>query len=164
MKNYMKTCLLVLSIYSLASCSCKKDLKQQTLKSGEENYMILLNDSNINILEEKMMIIESQKELLALYKQINATRTPHVELPMVNFKTQSVIVAAMGQKSSGGFKVTGVKMEAFNEDAIYTFTTTSPGPDDLVTMSITTPGMLLIANQPANKITLKVTNKKGGQK
>jgi hypothetical protein len=160
----MKMCLLVLSIYSINACSSKRDLKLQTLKTGEENYVILLNDSNINILEEKTMIIESQQELLALYDQINATRTTNIEIPVVNFKTQCVILAAMGQKSTGGFQVTGVKMEAINENTIYTFSTTSPGPDDLVTMSMTTPGMLLLANQPFDKIIVRVNDKIGNQK
>lgn len=156
MKNYMKTCLLALSLISLSSCCSKKELVNQTLKSGGEDFITILKESNTNITEESAYVIDNKEDLIALYDQLNATRSPNYELPVIDFKKQSVIVAAMGQKTTGGFSFTKVKVS--KSDVVeYIIYTKSPAPQDMVTMGMTTPGMVLLANQPADSI--KVTIK-----
>ncbi|WP_405377980.1 protease complex subunit PrcB family protein [Nonlabens sp. Asnod3-A02] len=127
----------------------------QTLKSGGEDFIIILKESNTNITEESAYVIDNEKELVALYEQLNETRSPHLELPVIDFKKQSVIVAAMGQKSTGGFSFTKVKVNK-SEVVKYIIYTQSPAPQDMVTMGMTTPGIVLLANQPADSIKVTV--------
>ncbi|PQJ22573.1 protease complex subunit PrcB family protein [Nonlabens xylanidelens] len=127
----------------------------QTLKSGGEDFITILKESITNITEESAYVIDNEKELVALYEQLNETRSPHLELPVIDFKKQSVIVAAMGQKSTGGFSFTKVKVNK-SEVVKYIIYTQSPAPQDMVTMGMTTPGIVLLANQPADSIKVTV--------
>ncbi|WP_405368843.1 protease complex subunit PrcB family protein [Nonlabens sp. Asnod2-A12] len=127
----------------------------QTLKSGGEDFITILKESNTNITVESAYVIDNEKELVALYEQLNETRSPHLELPVIDFKKQSVIVAAMGQKSTGGFSFTKVKVNK-SEVVKYIIYTQSPAPQDMVTMGMTTPGIVLLANQPADSIKVTV--------
>lgn len=151
----MKTCLLALSLISLSSCCSKKELVNQTLKSGGEDFITILKESNTNITVESAYVIDNEKELVALYEQLNETRSPHLELPVIDFKKQSVIVAAMGQKSTGGFSFTKVKVNK-SEVFEYVIYSQPPAPQDMVTMGMTTPGIVLLANQPADSIKVTV--------
>ncbi len=151
MKIYMKLCLLALSILSLNSCNCKKGMTDLTLKSNTEEFMIYMEDSNTNIMEQTSMIIDSQEDLESFFKIFNATKDPNIRLPIVDFKSQCVIVVATGEKSSGGFSFMKPTLNSGKINT-YNFKVKSPGPKDLVTMSLTTPGMIVIANQPASEV------------
>ncbi|WP_298955452.1 protease complex subunit PrcB family protein [uncultured Nonlabens sp.] len=147
----MKTCLLALSLISLSSCCSKKGIVNQTLKSSGDDFITILKESNTNMIEEGAYVIDNNKDLKSLYEQINATRSPNFELPVVDFKNQSVIVASMGQKTTGGFSFTKVKVNK-GERTEYIIYSQSPGPQDRVTTAMTTPGIVLLANQPAHSI------------
>jgi hypothetical protein len=59
--------------------------------------------------------------------------------PEVDFEKETVLVATMGMRSTGGYEIrfSDLKREG---DAITVFLrTTSPGPDDMVTMALTYP-------------------------
>lgn len=157
MKNYMILCLLALSLCSLSSCCSKKETVKQTKQPLVENFEILINDSNINILEEKSMIIDSDEELIEFYAGLNATRSPGFEIPKVDFDIQSVIVVAMGQQNTGGYSVSAPSYNL--EQGVYEFSYQRPSPNAPVTMSITTPGAVVLANQPAGDISIRINMK-----
>ncbi|MEO9953963.1 protease complex subunit PrcB family protein [Nonlabens sp.] len=127
----------------------------QTLKSDGEDFITILKDSNTNITEESTYVIDNKEDLIALYDQLNETRSPNYELPVIDFKKQSVIVAAMGQKSTGGFSFTKVKVNK-NEVVEYIIYSKAPAPQDMVATVVTTPGIVLLANQPAGSIKVTV--------
>ncbi|WP_041567198.1 protease complex subunit PrcB family protein [Nonlabens dokdonensis] len=132
-------------------------MKDLTLKTSTEEFVVFMEDSNTNIMEQTTMIISSQKELETFFTVFNATKNPKVDLPIVDFKNQSVLVAGMGQKSSGGYSFQ--EPEVVNKKTkTYNFKVISPGPKDLVTMSLTTPGMIVIANQPAEKVKINLVD------
>ena len=151
MRNYTKLCLLALMVISLSACNCKKGMKDLTLKSNTEEFMIYMEDSNTNIMEQTSMIINSQEDLESFFKVFNATKTPKITIPKVDFNSQSVLVVATGEKPSGGYSVMKPTLEPGKINS-YFFKIKSPGPKDLVTMSLTTPGMIVIANQPAKEV------------
>ncbi|MEN8899470.1 MAG: protease complex subunit PrcB family protein [Nonlabens sp.] len=159
MKNYTILFLLTLSLFSISSCNSKKDIANQTLKSNAEDYLVLVESSNINVVEEKSIIIDNQRDLIAFYEQLNATRSPAFEVPVVNFKAQSLIVVSMGEKNSGGFTVTAPQFIEEGEETYYKFRYQFPAKGSMVTMSMTTPGIVILANQPSDKISIRISKK-----
>jgi site-specific DNA-adenine methylase len=157
MKNYITLCLLALSLCSLSSCCSKKETANQIKQPLTENFEILINDSNINILEEKSIIIDAEEKLKEFYEGLNATRSPGFEIPKVDFDIQSVIVVAMGQQNTGGYRISSPSYNL--EQGTYDFSYLSPSPNAPVTMSITTPGTVVLVNQKAGDISVRVNKK-----
>jgi len=153
----MICCLLALSLCSHSSCYSKRELANQNLKINDETFSVLIQDSNINVTEEKAIVIDNQEKLLAFYAVLNATRYPDFEVPLVNFKNQSVIVVAMGQKSSGGYSLPTPKF--VKSENLFKFYYIMPKPLEPVTMSITTPGIVVLVNLPGDKVTIQVNDK-----
>ncbi|QJP35545.1 hypothetical protein F0365_14620 [Nonlabens sp. Ci31] len=153
----MKLCLLALSLCSLSSCCSKKEIANQTKQPIAESFEILINDSHINIVEEKSMIIDTEEKLKEFYAGLNAKRSPGFDIPKVDFDTQSVIVVAMGQQNTGGYSVLSPRYNL--ELRTYEFSYLKPLPNAPVTMSITTPGTVVLANQVADAISI-IVNKK----
>lgn len=149
--------MLALSLCSLSSCWSKKQVTHQTVRIHDETLKVLIQDSNINLKEEKVILIDDQKGLLAFYATLNATRTPGFEIPLVNFKNQSVIVVAMGQKNSGGYQVT--KPVFLKSKNLFNFFYIKPKPLEPVTMSLTTPGIVVLVHLPVDKVIVKVHDK-----
>ncbi len=103
------------------------------------------------------MIIDTEEKLKEFYTVLNATRSPGFETPKVDFTTQSVIVVAMGQQSTGGYSVSAPRYNL--EQHTYEFYYIKPSPNAPVTMSMTTPGIVILANQSANRMSIRVTEK-----
>jgi hypothetical protein len=59
--------------------------------------------------------------------------------PKVDFTKETVLVATMGARSSGGFAIRFTGIDREGEVVTATLKTTSPGPDDMVTMALTAP-------------------------
>ncbi len=157
MKNCIIRCLLALSICSFNSCCSKMERATQTQPTLSENFEILINDSNSNILEEKSMIIDNEEKLKEFYEILNATRSPGFKIPKVDFNTQSVIVVAMGQQNTGGYSISSPSYNL--KQGVYEFYFSRPLTNTPVTMSMTTPGIVVVANQPASEISIKVTQR-----
>lgn len=154
----MKLCLLALSLFSLSACNSKKGMANQDAKSDNTPFEILIHDSNLFIEEENSVIIKNQAALVELYKFLNSKRSPDFEVPNVNFEEQCVILVTMGLKNSGGYKVS--KPEFTNRYGIYyDFGYEIPLTSSPVTMAMTTPGIVVLANQPADKIVVRVNDK-----
>jgi hypothetical protein len=157
MKNYITLCLLALSLCSFSSCCSKKETTKQAEQSQVKSFKILINDHHMNIVKEKSMIIDTEEKLKEFYTVLNATRSPGFETPKVDFTTQSVIVVAMGQKNTGGYSVSSPRYNL--EQYTYEFYYIKPLPNALVTMSMTTPGIVILANQSAQHINIRVSEK-----
>jgi hypothetical protein len=157
MKNYMIRCLLALSLCSFSGCCSKKEMVNQTEKTSDETFRVLIQDSNINVTEEKVIVIDNQEKLLAFYATLNETRTPGFVAPVVNFKNQSVIVVAMGQKSTGGYTLSVPKF--VKSESLFEFYYIMPKPREPVTMSMTTPGIVVLANQTSDTFVVRVNDK-----
>lgn len=132
-------------------------MANQTKQPLAESFEILINDSNTNILEEKSMIIDTEEKLKELYEGLNATRSPGFKIPKVDFTTQSVILVAMGQQNTGGYSISSPSYHL--EQGVYEFSYSRPLPNAPVTMSITTPGTVVLANQPAGDVSIRVNKK-----
>lgn len=157
MKNYITLCLLALSLCSFSSCCSKKETTKQAKQPIVNSFEILINDSNINMVDEKSMIIDTEEKLKEFYTGLNATRSPGFEIPKVDFTTQSVIVVAMGQQNTGGYSVSAPSYNL--EQETYVFSYLSPSPNAPVTMSLTTPGIVILVNQKAGDISFRVNKK-----
>lgn len=61
------------------------------------------------------------------------------EPPKVDFEKETVLVATLGMRSSGGHKIEFIKLRREGETLKVVVKATSPGPDDMVTMALTHP-------------------------
>jgi hypothetical protein len=59
--------------------------------------------------------------------------------PKVDFDKEMILVATMGMRSSGGFSIRFSEMKTEGGTLMVVVTSTSPGPDDTVTMALTYP-------------------------
>lgn len=57
----------------------------------------------------------------------------------VDFKTSQVLVSSIGEKPSGGYKVSATKAEEFADRVIVTVVQSSPGPSCITTTALTHP-------------------------
>jgi hypothetical protein len=62
-----------------------------------------------------------------------------IKPPEVDFEKETVIVATLGMRSTGGHSVRFVGVNKEGESLTVTLQSTSPGPDDMVTMALTYP-------------------------
>jgi hypothetical protein len=94
---------------------------------------------NSGIDESRRAVIRSGAAWSALWAQLEAGREPTTAPPSVDFSRDLVIVAAMGQRNSGGH---AIQIREVADDAgrlIVKVVETSPGPGCLVTMALTEP-------------------------
>ena len=68
-----------------------------------------------------------------------ANITPLPEIPDVDFGQRTVIGAFMGEKNAGGYDIHVDSIERNNDDALINIILTSPGPDCIIAVTITSP-------------------------
>lgn len=157
MKNIINLCLLVLCLVNLNACNSKKEMVKESNNSYETPFEILVQDSNLFIEEEKSLVITTQENLQDLYSTINSKRSPGFELPVVDFNKQCVILVTIGQKNTGGYKVSEPQFtDRFG--IYYDFGYELPLTSSPLAMSSTTAGIVVLANQPAHRITVRVND------
>ncbi len=62
-----------------------------------------------------------------------------IKPPEVDFQKETVLVATLGMRSTGGHSVRFVEVNKEGVSLAVTLQSTSPGPDDMVTMALTYP-------------------------
>ncbi len=122
---------------------------------GKQSYYTVLSEgSQSNIEERQTRVITNQEDLLGIYEALNATTTPGLPIPEVNWKKQAVVAAFTGLKSSSGYGVKVYQVRDQDDECIYKFTETAPSSgNDVVNMVMTTPYLLLIVETNGKKIT-----------
>ncbi|CAM4067708.1 protease complex subunit PrcB family protein [Flavobacterium antarcticum] len=83
---------------------------------------------------ESNIIIDNQKDLVALFKSVGAE-----EMPNIDFSKNQVVALFLGTKSTGGFRISIDRVEE-SEGKIYVFKKIeTPKADEMVTMALTNP-------------------------
>ena len=59
--------------------------------------------------------------------------------PAVDFSRETVLVATMGRRSSGGYSIKFTDVRHAGDQVIATLKTTAPGPAEMVTMALSAP-------------------------
>lgn len=89
--------------------------------------------------EEKQLVITNRADWEALWKQHGARKEPKDPPPKVDFEKESVIVAAQGQKRSGGYSIEIADVRRAADKTEILIRTKSPKPGALTIQALTAP-------------------------
>ncbi|MFP5436840.1 MAG: protease complex subunit PrcB family protein [Bacteroidia bacterium] len=122
----MKKLVFAITLFAaLTGCSSKKD-------SVNLGYTVVKQEAYGGAETEKNVLVNSRRELVALYALIN-----ELQLPKVDFEKHSVVAVFMGQKSTGGYSITITDVSIAANTAEITVAKTSP--TGMATMALTAP-------------------------
>jgi Tfp pilus assembly protein PilV len=104
-------------------------------------------------------VVRDQAAWQALWTRLHVNASPAPALPAVDFTRDMVVVAAMGMKSHGGYKIA---ITAAAEDAgkvIVEVTETSPGARCMNAMMMTSPVVVAKVPRRAGEVSFNVVRK-----
>ncbi len=126
--------LLVLLLLMEPLAACSSSLPLRRLTPGLASYTF-----NSGMESAQELLINDTETFELAWRQIHARRRPQPELPAIDFETNSVIIVAAGQQSSGGAEI---RIERVYDDggiAIIDVTTYAAGDSCVVSTGLTQP-------------------------
>lgn len=128
------TCVLAFTVFDLPATESDEAKPWREIASGTYSA----------IEEETRMVIQSQEQWLTWWKEhtknmFDAAHPDGQPPPKVDFEKETVLIATLGMRSTGGHQIQFSDVSRKGESMTVTLTTTSPGPDDMVTMALTYP-------------------------
>ena len=111
---------------------------------GEDGWRAIDAGDHSAIEDETRVVINDGKTWNAWWKEhaknIHDTSQPDgIKAPEVDLEKETVLVATLGMRSSGGHSIRFAGVNLDGETLTATLQTTSPGPEDIVTMALTYP-------------------------
>jgi hypothetical protein len=91
------------------------------------------------IRDRRRLFIDDAASWTALWAEVTAPYQPPPPLPAIDFNTESVIVAAMGQRHSGGYAIAIESVHEADGKVYVTVREQSPGSACVVTGALTAP-------------------------
>ena len=110
------------------------------------------NTESSQLRDAQRLVIRGSTEWEAFWNDLNRSLTPTPALPAIDFNRQTVIVASMGQRPSGGHSI---RIEAVFEDGQRVFAVTvetSPGPNCFTTQIITSPVATVVIDRVGGEV------------
>lgn len=120
--------LITLSFIVLLFTACKTT---QTI-SETGTFEVLKQESYNGREKAAHVVIKSQKQLEAIYQELNLTDTPEVD-----FKIHNAVALFMGQKNTGGYSI-GISTITIHDDTTVVHIIET-APLDMATMALTNP-------------------------
>lgn len=99
----------------------------------------LFSASHSGLPKPQRTVIAEESEWAALWQAIHADASPTPPRPDVNLAQRVVIVAALGECSTGGFAIHIDSVRSTNGEREVFVTTTRPGPTCMTTQVLTQP-------------------------
>lgn len=121
-------------------------------KSQETAFEVILESVTDGKKEKSLEIIDDNCKLEAIYSLINLTIEPKHQLPKIDFDNQIVVALFLGEKNSGGYHIVPVEVVNIDNKTIVNYKEVTPGPRDMVTMSLTQPFCLIKILNPKKEI------------
>lgn len=111
--------------------------------------------------EETRVVINDEKTWHDWWKRhtanIHDTSQPDgIKAPEVDFEKETVLIATMGMRSTGGHSIRFTAVALDGETLTATVQSTSPGPDDMVTMALTYPFAIIAVPKHAGEVVFAV--------
>jgi hypothetical protein len=109
----------------------------------------IASGSQSNIEEASRKVIQSQEQWRKWWEKHNTVekfidgKTVPKPPPKVDFEKESVLVATLGRRSTGGSAVRFTEICRKDGVLTATFQISSPGPEDMVTMALTSPFVVI---------------------
>lgn len=88
--------------------------------------------------QRQRIVVRDAKGWDQLWKAMHGAIVPKPDVPEVDFQKQMVIGAFLGTRPTGGFSVRITRVTQ-NDKIVVCVAEQSPGPDDIVTMALTSP-------------------------
>lgn len=80
-----------------------------------DSLELLLQDEHGDFVQAETTVIKDQKRLISLYSKINRTRKPGLQLPIVDFAKEIVIVHCNGEQGISGIPTLTFQKETDSE-------------------------------------------------
>jgi len=128
---------------------------------GEEGWREIDSGGYSAIENASQVVINDAKAWLKWWKEhtanIHDTSQPDgIKAPEVDFDKETILVATMGMRSTGGHSIRFAGVALDGETLKATLQTTSPGPDDMVTMALTYPFAIIAVPKHAGEVVFVV--------
>jgi hypothetical protein len=99
----------------------------------------LAQQSYSEMTTRERVVIRSATEWPAIWSRLHGAQTPAPEVVQPDFDTEMAVVAAMGEKPTGGFDIVIDSVTRHERGAITYVTERSPGPGCMTTQALTQP-------------------------
>ena len=144
------SCMLLLSSCSAGHNKASKQLMQETIP-----FQILVQDTYGGYASSKFMVIENNNSLIEVFNLLNKSRSPDLEIPVINFEKESVIALFLGEKNSGGYAITIEQVLDKSNKVYVVYKVVSPGVGDMVTSVMTQPFSIIKIPKTNKEIVFK---------
>ncbi len=85
------------------------------------------------------LVIADSATWAAIWAQVYAALQPRPSLPAVDFRTEQVLLAALGQRNTGAYDIRIDSVVRFTLGSVAYVTTTAPGRNCVTTQALTQP-------------------------
>ena len=141
------SCMLLLSSCSAGHNKASKQLMQETIP-----FQILVQDTYGGYASSKFMVIENNNSLIEVFNLLNKSRSPELEIPVINLKKETAIALFLGEKTSGGYAITVEQVLDKSNKVYIVYNVESPKAGDMVTSVITQPFSIIKIPKTAKEI------------
>lgn len=123
----------------------------------------LFREQHTGFEEARRQVVRDADAWRDVWATAHEGRAPVPPVPEVDFSTQSVVLAAMGQRPTGGYEVAIREVARTEEGLVVAVRETSPGEGCMVTQALTAPAVAVrirVAGAPASSATFEVTEER----
>lgn|GEM_PF-1887592 len=114
---------------------------------------------NSGLDEPRFEVVRDPATWETLWQQVTARQGSGPMLPLVDFKQEMILVAAMGRRRSGGYSIQIVSVLPKGPDLVATVVRTSPGPRCGTTQAITNPSDMVKVAATSKRIRWAVNDR-----
>jgi hypothetical protein len=134
-------CAALAGVLAMGACVRGEGLTlpKDASRIPEDQVVTLLRESSSGVTQRTRRAIQTADEWAQFWNQVYSTRSPVPAVPAIDFGQNTVIVAAMGQRSSGGYGIDFLDMGRVGEDYHVIVRETSPGRTCMTTAALSQP-------------------------
>ena len=138
-------CGVLLASVSAAAIGCHAptatpaELGQRLSVWRPDSAATLIHESWSGFLTASRLVVADSRSWRIVWQRVYSSVTPQPPQPEVNFSREAVVVASLGERSTGGFDIR-IDSVVTHEDGIAVYVTTAaPGPACFTPQSLTQP-------------------------
>ena len=137
----LSTCGALLFLLAAGACVRGEGLTlpKDASRVPDDQVVTLLSESSSGVTERRRGVIQTADEWAAFWNQVYATRMPAPPEPAIDFGESTIIVAAMGSRSSGGYAIDLTEVGRVGTDYHVVVRESSPGSNCMTTGALTQP-------------------------
>ena len=139
MSRYVRSSLVLLVALLSAACTVTATSEEQEVPAvgaASADAIELQSSQHCGLTAPGVVLVRSQAQWRELGRTLR-TSLPAEQLP--DFDNHWLVIAALGQKPTGGFSVELASARQSGDQLELRLRQSAPGPDDMVTQALTTP-------------------------